>query len=112
MRTVRRLYFYAVAFISLEVILWGMIGLARSIICKGTAVCGVAAILTQGLSAIIVGIPFFGIHWWMAERFARQDGDERASGVRAAFLYGVLLGRLFPLCRTCYRCWTGWCCKP
>ena len=97
MRTVRRLYFYAVALISLEVILWGMIGLARSIICKGTAVCGVAAILTQGLSAIIVGIPFFGIHWWMAERFARQDGDERASGVRAAFLYGVLLGTLIPI---------------
>ena len=97
MRTVRRLYFYAVAFISLEVILWGMIGLARSIICKGTAVCGVAAILTQGLSAIIVGIPFFGIHWWLAERFARQDGDERASGVRAAFLYGVLLGTLIPI---------------
>jgi hypothetical protein len=97
MRTVRRLYFYAVAFISLEVVLWGMIGLARSIICKGTAVCGVAAILTQGLAAIIVGIPFFGIHWWLAERFARQDADERASGVRAVFLYGVLLGTLIPI---------------
>ena len=30
MRTVRRLYFYAVAFVSLEVVLWGLIGLARS----------------------------------------------------------------------------------
>ena len=31
MRTVRRLYFYAVAFVSLEVVLWGLIGLARSL---------------------------------------------------------------------------------
>ena len=97
MRTVRRLYFYAVAFISLEIVLWGMIGLARSIICKGTAVCGVAAILTQGLAAIIVGIPFFGVHWGLAERFARQDPDERASTVRAIFLYGILLGTLIPM---------------
>jgi hypothetical protein len=33
----------------------------------------------------------------MAERFARQDGEERASGVRAVFLYGALLGTLIPI---------------
>ena len=32
MKTVRRLYFYAVALISLEVVLWGLINLLRSII--------------------------------------------------------------------------------
>ena len=32
MKTVRRLYFYAVAFISLEIVLWGLIGLLRSIV--------------------------------------------------------------------------------
>ena len=31
MRTIRRLYFYAVALISLEVVIWGLIGLLRSI---------------------------------------------------------------------------------
>ena len=31
MNTIRRLYLYAVAFISLEVITWGLISLARSI---------------------------------------------------------------------------------
>ena len=96
MRTVRRLYFYAVAFISLEILLWGMIGLARSIICKGTSVCGGTAILTQGLAAVIVGIPFFAIHWGLAGRFARQEGEERASAVRAVFLYGILLATLIP----------------
>lgn len=97
MRTVRRLYFYAVAFVSLEVVLWGLIGLARSIFCRGNAVCGIAAVLAQGLALILVGVPVFGFHWWMAQRFARQDGDERASGVRAVFLYGVLLGTLIPI---------------
>jgi hypothetical protein len=97
MRTVRRLYFYAVAFVSLEVVLWGLIGLARSIFCRGNAVCGIAAVLAQGLALILVGVPVFGFHWWMAQRFARQDGDERASGVRAVFLYGVLLATLIPI---------------
>ena len=98
MRTVRRLYFYAVAFVSLEVVLWGLVGLARSFFCnRGNAVCGAASILAQGLALILVGVPVFGFHWWMAERLARQDGEERASGVRAVFLYGALLGTLIPI---------------
>ncbi len=98
MRTVRRLYFYAVALVSLEIVLWGLVGLARSFFCgRGMAVCGAATVLAQGLALILVGVPVFGFHWWMAERFARQDGEERASGVRAAFLYGTLLGTLIPI---------------
>lgn len=98
MRTVRRLYFYAVAFVSLEVVLWGLVGLARSFFCgRGNAICGAASILAQGLALILVGVPVFGFHWWMAERFARQDADEHASGVRAVFLYGALLGTLIPI---------------
>jgi hypothetical protein len=31
MQTIRRLYLYAVTFVSLEVVLWGIISLARSI---------------------------------------------------------------------------------
>ena len=33
MKTVRRLYFYAVALISLEVVVWGLINLLRSMAC-------------------------------------------------------------------------------
>ena len=32
MRTIRRLYFYAVALVSLEVVVWGVIGLARTVL--------------------------------------------------------------------------------
>jgi Domain of unknown function (DUF5671) len=98
MRIVRRLYFYAVAFVSLEVVLWGLVGLARSFFCsRGNAVCGAAATLAQGLALILVGVPVFGFHWWMAARFARQDEEEHASAIRAVFLYGALLGTLIPI---------------
>jgi hypothetical protein len=33
----------------------------------------------------------------MAQRFAHREMDERTSGIRAAFLYGVLLGTLIPV---------------
>ena len=98
MRTIRRLYFYAVAFVSLEIVVWGLVGLARSFFCiRGVAVCGAATFLAQGLALILVGVPVFGFHWWMAERLARQDGEEHASGIRAVFLYGALLGTLIPV---------------
>ena len=98
MRTIRRIYFYAVALISLEVVLWGLISLARSIFCPRLVACGgLSAALAQGLALILVGVPFFGFHWLMAQRYARQDMEERASGIRAAFLYGVLLGTLIPV---------------
>lgn len=98
MRTIRRIYFYVVALISLEVVLWGMISLARSFICPGDLLCGGSdSALALGLALVMVGVPFFAFHWLMAQRFTRQEMDERASGIRAAFLYGVLLGTLIPV---------------
>jgi hypothetical protein len=98
MRTVRRIYFYAVALISLEVLLWGLISLARSIFCSELVICGgLGAALAQGLALVLVGVPVFGFHWLMAQRFARQEMEERSSGIRAAFLYSVLLGTLIPV---------------
>ncbi|MEW6092536.1 MAG: DUF5671 domain-containing protein [Chloroflexota bacterium] len=97
MRTVRRLYFYAVALISLEIVLWGLVGLARSILSSLHVFQAGAFQLAQALALILVGVPVFGFHWLMAQRFARREPDERASGIRAAFLYGVLLGTLIPV---------------
>ncbi|MDP3184211.1 MAG: DUF5671 domain-containing protein, partial [Anaerolineales bacterium] len=96
MRTVRRLYFYAVAFISLEVVLWGLIGLLRTTF-SPDAIGGGAERLAQALALILVGVPVFGLHWWVAQRGARADMDERASGLRAFFLYAALLGTLIPI---------------
>ena len=95
MKTIRRIYFYAVALISLEVVLWGMIGLARSIFSNSIG-SGVAQ-LAQALALILVGVPVFGIHWWAAQRSASKDEEEHTSAVRALFLYSALLGLLIPL---------------
>jgi hypothetical protein len=96
MRTIRRLYFYAVALVSLEIVLWGLIGLARSTF-STNIVGGSATRLAQALALILVGVPVFGLHWWVAQRSAGADMDEHASGVRAVFLYAALLGTLIPI---------------
>ena len=96
MRTIRRLYFYAVTLVSLEVVLWGLIGLARSAF-STHIVGGGATRLAQALALILVGVPVFGLHWWVAQRGARADMDEHASGERAFFLYAVLLATLIPI---------------
>ncbi|MCX5859767.1 MAG: DUF5671 domain-containing protein, partial [Proteobacteria bacterium] len=57
----------------------------------------VRAALARGQALVVVGVPVFGFHWLMAQRFARLDMDERASGIRAVFLYGVLLFTLIPV---------------
>jgi len=95
MKTIRRLYFYAVAFISMEVVLWGLIGLARSIF--SDSVGGGVDQLAQALALILVGVPVFGIHWWAAQRSAKNDVGEHASGVRAFFFYAAMLALLVPL---------------
>jgi hypothetical protein len=96
MRTVRRLYYYAVSLVSLEVVLWGLIGLVRSTITPDV-VGGGPARLAQALSLILVGVPVFWIHWYVAQHNAREDTDEHASGVRAFFLYATLLAILIPI---------------
>lgn len=97
MRTIRRLYFYAVAFVSLEVILWGLIGLARSAFDAERAAIGGADRLAQALALLLVGAPVFGFHWWKSQRDAARGDEERASGVRAVFLYAALLATLLPI---------------
>jgi hypothetical protein len=95
MRTVRRLYFYAVAFISLEVVLWGLIGLLRFIF--DTLIWNDTATLAQALALVLVGVPIFLFHWLWTQRAANRDEEEQTATLRAVFLYAVLLSTLIPL---------------
>ncbi len=95
MKTIRRLYFYAVAAISIEVVLWGIITLLRSIFNANKIIEGTST-LAQALSLILVGVPIFLIHWLWAQRVSAKDDEEKTAGVRAIFLYGILLGTLIP----------------
>ena len=65
MKTIRRLYFYLVTLVSLEVVAWALISLARSMI-NGT----LSDILAGGLAFILVGLPVFLFHWRAVQRDA------------------------------------------
>jgi hypothetical protein len=96
MQTVRRLYFYVVALISLEVVIWGVIYLARTLFdTRGLAFS--RDLLATGLSLILVGLPIFLLHWIVIQRQALRDLDERSTMIRAAFLYAVQLAVLIPI---------------
>jgi hypothetical protein len=96
MRTIRRLYFYAVALISLEVVLWGLISLLRTLFAQDS-LFPTASTLAQALALILVGIPIFLLHWLAAQRFAAREPEEQVSTVRAVFFYLALLFTLVPV---------------
>jgi hypothetical protein len=95
MKSIRRLYFYLVAFISIEVVLWGLVSLLRSVV--NDTVSGGADALAQALALILVGVPIFLIHWLWAQRASARDDDEKTATLRAVFFYGILLATLIPV---------------
>ena len=96
MQSIRRLYLYAVAFISLETVLWGGIGLARTLIAGGREAAN-ASQLAGALALVLVGAPVFLLHWWLVQRSVQGDLEERADRLRAIFLYALLLATLVPV---------------
>jgi hypothetical protein len=96
MRTIRRLYFYLVALISLEVVIWGLVNLLRTTvdILPGS---GSADLLSNGLSLVLVGLPIGLLHWLIAQREALKDEEERATRIRALFFYALRAALLVPV---------------
>jgi len=94
-KSIRRLYFYLVALISIEVVLWGLVSLLRSIVDQ--TISGGADVLAQALALILVGVPIFLIHWLWAQRSSARDEEEKTATIRAAFFYAILLGTLIPV---------------
>jgi hypothetical protein len=95
MSTVRRLYFYGLTLISIEVVIWGVVGLLRTIVSDG--LLGASSLLATGLSLVLVGLPIFFLHWRTVQIEALRDPEERASRIRAIFLYGILFAVLIPI---------------
>jgi hypothetical protein len=93
MSTQRRLYFYVLTFISLEVLVWGAIGLGRELAAgQGWRMTDLA----RAAALVLVGAPVFVFHGWQLQRAGRQEPEERSSRLRAVFLYGVLLATVVP----------------
>jgi hypothetical protein len=87
---IRRLYIYLIAFISLEVVLWGLIALLRYVLAGG-GLGEDTDRLSGALALLLVSVPVFGLHWWLAQRSALRDIQERSERLRAIFLFAVLL---------------------
>jgi hypothetical protein len=96
MRTIRRLYFYLVTLISLELVIWGIIALGRTIV-DNLPGGGTGNLLAGGLSLVLVGVPIFLIHWRVVQRDALKDEEERGNRLRALYLYGARIGILIPV---------------
>jgi hypothetical protein len=94
-KSIRRLYFYLVAFISIEVVVWGVVGLLRSIV--DDVISGGEDSLALSLASILVSVPIFLIHWLWAQRAAARDGEEKTATLRAVFFYAILLATLIPV---------------
>src|SRR3989337_3901224 len=96
MRTARRVYLYAVSFISLQAVMWSAIGAGRLALDLREARADFALFLPAYLSAFIVGLPFLLIHWLTAQRLALKDSEERSAALRAFFHYAVLTSAAIP----------------
>jgi Domain of unknown function (DUF5671) len=90
----RRLYIYIVAAASLGMLLIGLVSLGTTAI---NQVLNTTPPYTSirdayaGFGAVtLVGLPVWGIHWWIAQRLASRSPDERASAIRRFYLYIVL----------------------
>jgi hypothetical protein len=94
-KSIRRLYFYLVAFISIEVVVWGLVGLLRSIV--DDVISGGEDSLALSLASILVSVPIFLIHWLWAQRAAARDEEEKTATLRAVFFYAILLATLIPV---------------
>lgn len=96
MRTIRRLYYYLLAFISLEVVLWSVITLARTVF-DAASLNNIGDQIAGGLAFLIVGLPMFLFHWIFVQRDSARDSEERSSLLRGIFLYGTYLATLIPI---------------
>lgn len=95
MKTIRQLYMYLISLVSLEVVVWGMIRLSRTL--ANPLLKLDAGQLAGALALIVVGLPIFWFHWQSAQKQAYLAEEERYSGVRALFLYSALLATLIPI---------------
>ncbi len=102
MSTIRRLYLYGVSAIALALLAVGAASLLELAFERiGRAIAGSSIIdigldrelLALSVALLLVGLPLWLVHWWLAERSVRRDtaeaDAERRSVVRAVYLAGV-----------------------
>jgi hypothetical protein len=93
---VRRLYFYAAAFIGLQMLAAGARDLLGTLIERVVEPPALGppdqAVLRLSASAalLLIGLPLWGIHWWVVQRGAAR-AEEQRSALRRLYVYLVLV---------------------
>ena len=91
--TVRRLYFYAVAFVSLMMTASGIVLLIQVIldsIFGGDIISDSTTRLAGGVSLLIVGAPLWFFHWRYMQRAVEEQPAETRSILRKIYIYITL----------------------
>ncbi|MBN1641416.1 MAG: hypothetical protein JXA09_09280 [Anaerolineae bacterium] len=95
MATVRRWYIYLVCAISLQAVSWSVIALLRNLLLSRLAAPPTS--IAFEVAVIVIGLPFYLVHWLWGQRLAARAEEERGAGVRRLYLYGAMAGFLGPI---------------
>jgi len=96
MKTIRRFYFYVLSLISIQVVIWAVVNLLRTIFDRATVTSAVDW-LAGGIAFVAVGVPIFWLHWTTVQRDALHDEEEASSRIRALYLYATPLATGIPI---------------
>lgn len=96
MKTIRRFYFYLLSLISVQVVIWAVVNLLRTIFDRATVTSAVDW-LAGGIAFVAVGVPIFWLHWTTVQRDAHHDEEEATSRIRALYLYATPLATGIPI---------------
>lgn len=101
MISIRRTYVFLVSAISLQAITWALIVLLQGLVPPGpTPPITTLALL---IAVLVIGLPFYLVHWLWASSLARRDADERGSFLRRLYLYAMLAAFLGAMVSSAYN---------
>ena len=96
MKTIRRFYFYLLSLISVQVVIWAVVNLLRTIFDRATVTSAVDW-LAGGIAFVAVGVPIFWLHWTTVQRDAHREEEEASSSIRSLYLYATPLATGIPI---------------
>ncbi|PKO04969.1 MAG: hypothetical protein CVU41_14510 [Chloroflexi bacterium HGW-Chloroflexi-3] len=96
MKTIRRFYFYLLSLISVQVVIWAVVNLLRTIFDRSTVTFAVDW-LAGGIAFVAVGVPIFWLHWTTVQRDAHREEEEACSRIRGLYLYATPLATGIPI---------------
>ncbi len=100
MISIRRTYIFLVSAISLQSVTWALIVLLQGLMPPGpTPPITTLALL---IAVLVIGLPFYLVHWIWASVLARRDADERGSFLRRLYVYAMLAAFLGAIVSSAY----------